>query len=120
MPQPHEQKLHEVENSATSESFSSRAATFTAVQSSRPPTARPAPPPTVSFNTSLRETFASLGSLMGGSPLASGRTMRERLLQALHVGDERVEVGGRQAAVLGRHRRLLGGTRLLGHVDGMR
>src|SRR5688500_4950067 len=41
------------------------------------------------------------------------------LLQAGEVGDERVEVGGRQAAVLVRHRRLLGRLGLRRHLRGM-
>ena len=37
-----------------------------------------------------------------------------------HVGDERVEIGGRQAAVLGRHRRLLGRLGLRRRLGRMR
>ena len=54
MPQPHEQKLHEVVNSLTSESFKSFVAARIAGTSRSPPTASPAPPPTVSLNRSLR------------------------------------------------------------------
>src|SRR5262245_17852184 len=56
MPQPHEQKLHDVVNSLMSESLRSWVAALTAGQSSRPPTARPVPPPNVILNTSLRLT----------------------------------------------------------------
>src|SRR5262245_14869386 len=38
------------------------------------------------------------------------------LLQALHVGHDRIDVGGRQAGVLGRHRRFLGRLRLCRRV----
>ena len=54
MPQPHEQKLHEVVNSLTFESFKSFAAACTAGTSRSPPSASPAPPPTVAFSQSLR------------------------------------------------------------------
>src|SRR5258705_10763163 len=57
MPHPHEQKLHEVVNSLTSESFKSFVAARTAETSRRPPSASPAPPPRVSFNRSLRLTI---------------------------------------------------------------
>src|SRR5262249_42886808 len=118
-----EQKLHDVVNSCTSASFTSLAAAFTAVQSSSPPTARPAPPPTVSLRTSLRLTRASLGSLMALSPcraVTADSYDWGRLLQALHEGDERVDVRGRELAVLGRHRRLLRRVRLLGRVGRVR
>ena len=45
---------------------------------------------------------------------------RRLLLQARHVGDQRVEVRGRQTAVLGRHRRLLGGLGLRRHLRRVR
>src|SRR3954463_5812552 len=54
MPHPHEQKLHEVVNSLTFESFRSLVAARIAGTSSRPPIASPAPLPTVSLNRSLR------------------------------------------------------------------
>src|SRR6188768_3797096 len=54
MPHPHEQKLHEVVNSLTSESFRSFVAARIAGTSRSPPTASPAPPPKVSLNRSLR------------------------------------------------------------------
>src|SRR6187401_466149 len=72
MPQPHEQKLHEVVNSLTSESFKVRAAASTAGQSRRPPTASPAPPPIVNFNASLRLRRTSRGALMRVSPDGNG------------------------------------------------
>src|SRR5436190_17083329 len=49
-----------------------------------------------------------------------GARRRHPLLEALHVGDEVVEVRRGQAAVLGRHRRLLRRVRLLGRFDRMR
>src|SRR6185295_5346326 len=63
IPHPHEQKLHEVVNSLTSESFKSFVAARTAETSRSPPSASPAPPPRVSFNRSLRLT--SRDSSMG-------------------------------------------------------
>src|SRR3954466_23015 len=56
MPQPHEQKLHEVVNSLTAESFRSLVAARTAETSRRPPSASPAPPPRVSLSRSRRLT----------------------------------------------------------------
>src|SRR6187399_1392151 len=56
MPHPHEQKLHDVVNSLTSESFMSFVAARTAETSSSPSSARPAPPAKVSFRRSLRVT----------------------------------------------------------------
>src|SRR5687768_12658632 len=47
---------------------------------------------------------------------ASSRFTSGLLFQADHVGDERVDVGRRQLAVPVRHRRLLGGARLLRHL----
>src|SRR6185436_8601077 len=54
MPHPHEQKLQEVVNSLTSESFRSFVAARIAGTSRSPPSASPDPPPKVSFNRSLR------------------------------------------------------------------
>ena len=54
MPHPHEQKLQEVVNSLTSESFRSFVAARIAGTSSSPPSASPAPPPMVSLNSSRR------------------------------------------------------------------
>ena len=54
MPHPHEQKLHEVVNSLTSESFKSFVAARIAGTSRSPPIANPVPPPTVNFSQSLR------------------------------------------------------------------
>src|SRR5258707_2405268 len=54
MPQPHEQKLQEVVNSLTCESFKSFVAARIAGTSRSPPSASPAPPPRVSLNRSLR------------------------------------------------------------------
>src|SRR6185295_19632163 len=54
MPHPHEQKLQEVVNSLTSESFRSFVAARIAGTSRSPPSASPAPPPKVSFNRSRR------------------------------------------------------------------
>src|SRR6187399_2658393 len=59
MPHPHEQKLHEVVNSLTSESFRSFVAARTADTSRSPSSARPAPPATVSFKSSLRVTLVA-------------------------------------------------------------
>src|SRR4029077_12744724 len=54
MPHPHEQKLHEVVNSLTSESFNSFVAARIAGTSRSPPSASPAPPPRVSRKRALR------------------------------------------------------------------
>src|SRR5580765_521011 len=54
MPHPHEQKLHEVVNSLTSESFKSFVAARIAGTSRSPPSASPASPQRVSLNRSLR------------------------------------------------------------------
>src|SRR5215469_6247494 len=54
MPHPHEQKLQDVVNSLTLASFRSCAAALTVDMSSRPLSARPALPPTVMLNHSLR------------------------------------------------------------------
>src|SRR3954469_10508159 len=64
MPQPHEQKLHEGVNSLTSDSFRLAVPACRAGQSRRPPTARPVPPPNVSFNKSRRLTRASRGAVI--------------------------------------------------------
>src|SRR5262252_9899316 len=53
MPQPHEQKLHEVVNSFTSESFRSLVAAFKAGRSSKLPSAKP---PTLPLNHCRRLT----------------------------------------------------------------
>ena len=53
-PHPHEQKLHEVVNSLTAESFKSFVAARIAGTSRSPPSASPAPPPRVNLNRSLR------------------------------------------------------------------
>src|SRR5277367_6827324 len=58
MPQPHEQKLQEVVNSLTSESFNFSVLARTAATSTRPPSASPAPPPAAVLNHSLRVTPA--------------------------------------------------------------
>src|SRR5262245_51247276 len=67
MPQPHEQKLQEVVNSCTWESFSSRAATVTAVQSSSPP-----PAVNLNLNASLRLIRALPESVIGRLPRPGG------------------------------------------------
>src|SRR5580765_2687668 len=54
MPHPHEQKLHEVVNSLTFESFKSFVAARIAGTSKSPPSASPDPPPKVSRNKSRR------------------------------------------------------------------
>src|SRR5687768_12077141 len=54
MPHPHEQKLQEVVNSLTSDSFRSFVAARIAGTSRSPPSASPPPPPRVSLNRSLR------------------------------------------------------------------
>src|SRR5690242_2312945 len=59
IPHPHEQKLHEVVNSLTSESFISRAAAFIAGQSTSPASGNPDAPPTDSFRNARRLTPAS-------------------------------------------------------------
>ena len=72
MPQPHEQKLQEVVNSLTFESFSSRAAACTAVTSRNPSSTRPAPPPTASFNQPRRLTPAGFDFPMPPETLRAG------------------------------------------------
>ena len=54
MPQPHEQKLQEVVNSLTFDSFRSAVAARIARTSRSPPSANPDPPPSVSLNRSRR------------------------------------------------------------------
>src|SRR3954447_26730499 len=61
MPQPHEQKLHEVVNSLTFASLKVFAAAFTAGTSRRPPSASPVPPPSVVFSQSRRLRVGSGG-----------------------------------------------------------
>src|SRR5580704_2313621 len=56
MPQPHEQKLQEVVNSLTSDSFNFCVLARTAATSTSPPSASPAQPPTVDLNHCLRVT----------------------------------------------------------------
>src|SRR4029077_20421359 len=56
MPQPHEQKLQEVVNSLTSESFNFWVFARTAATSTSPPSASPAQPPAAVLNHSLRVT----------------------------------------------------------------
>src|SRR6188508_2396823 len=65
MPHPHEQKLHEVVNSLTSESFMSCVAARIAGTSMSPPSASPDPPAKVSLKRSLRLIVE------GGEPLRS-------------------------------------------------
>src|SRR5689334_1937142 len=48
----------------------------------------------------------------GSRASASGLVIGALLLEARHVGHERVEIGRWQRAVLRRHRRFLGGVRL--------
>jgi hypothetical protein len=57
MPQPHEQKLQDVVNSLTSESFSFLVSALTAGKSIKVPSAKPAQPPAVVLNHSLRDTL---------------------------------------------------------------
>ena len=64
MPHPHEQKLQEVVNSLTSESFRSCVAARIAGTSRSPPSASPDPPPRVSLNRSLR-LIVDLGASSG-------------------------------------------------------
>src|SRR5262249_50184516 len=54
IPHPHEQKLQEVVNSLTFESFNSFVAALTAATSISPPIASPTLPPTLALNHSLR------------------------------------------------------------------
>src|SRR5215469_11599978 len=54
IPHPHEQKLQDVVNSRTSESFNFCLAALTAGTSMRLPRASPTPPPTLALNQSLR------------------------------------------------------------------
>src|ERR1700758_851415 len=58
MPQPQEQKLQEVVNSLTSESFNFCVLACTAATSTRLPSANPAQPPAAVLNHSLRVTPA--------------------------------------------------------------
>src|SRR5215472_668390 len=63
IPHPHEQKLQEVVNSLTLESFNSSVAALTAVTSISPSTARPIAPPTLAFIQSLRLTGFRVSAL---------------------------------------------------------
>src|SRR6516162_10337651 len=54
MPQPHEQKLHEVVNSVTRESFRFCVAALIVGRSMRLARASPMPPPTLALHQSLR------------------------------------------------------------------
>ena len=54
MPHPHEQKLQEVVNSLTFESFNFFVAALNVGKSNSPPSASPALPPTAVFSQSLR------------------------------------------------------------------
>src|ERR1700751_5052961 len=63
IPHPQEQKLQEVVNSLTFESFNSFVAALTAAPSISPPTARPIAPPTLAFIQSLRLTAVILCAL---------------------------------------------------------
>src|SRR5262245_21989170 len=65
----------------------------------------------VVISTPMRET--------GWRKSAPGRSTASALLQGLHVGDERVDIGGGQFVVLREHRRLLGGLGLLSHSHGI-
>src|SRR5436190_21850957 len=69
MPQPHEQKLQDVVNSLTADSFKSFVAARIAGTSTSPPSASPAPPPNVSLNRSLR-LMVALGA-RSDSPIGS-------------------------------------------------
>src|ERR1700740_496117 len=60
IPHPQEQKLQEVVNSLTFDSFNSCVAARTAATSMSPPTARPIAPPMLAFIQSLRLTAAVL------------------------------------------------------------
>src|SRR4029077_9295478 len=74
MPHPQEQKLHEVVNSLTSESFKFFVAARIAGTSRSPPSASPTPPPTVRLNRSRRLTVTP------GVPLpSSGPSERFRI-----------------------------------------
>src|SRR3954468_8008541 len=69
MPQPHEQKLQEVENSLISASLRDSVAAWSAGQSRRPPTASPAPPPTVILSRSRRLTPRVTGGALMKAPV---------------------------------------------------
>src|SRR3954449_13316817 len=73
IPQPHEQKLHEVVNSLTSESFRSLVAARTSETSRRPPSASPAPPPRVSLSRSRRLTADCGSGAFSDSSMSSPR-----------------------------------------------
>src|ERR1700745_3894944 len=70
MPHPHEQKLQEVVNSLTCESFRLFVAALIVGTSRSPPSARAAPPPTLALSHSLR--------LMDSAPVARGALCASR------------------------------------------
>src|SRR6188768_3216398 len=104
IPHPHEQKLHEVVNSLTSESFRSCVAARISATSRSPPKARPDPPPTVSLNRSLRlmvELSIASPSSVGGKAADPGLWARLDLLVAvLTLGADHRAVFRRMAAVV--------------------
>src|SRR5580765_7365180 len=71
MPHPHEQKLHEVVNSLTCESFRSFVAARIAGTSRSPVSASPAPPPRVTRKRSLR-LIVDLGVPIPSTGLSDG------------------------------------------------
>src|SRR5579862_4475021 len=100
MPQPHEQKLQEVVNSLTSESFNFRVLACTAATSTRLLSANPAQPPAAVLNHSLRVTPAtvfddsptqfSICPLIPSSSLLFG----SKVCSILHESELRLSAGG--------------------------
>src|SRR5215471_374559 len=86
MPHPHEQKLHDVVNSATFASLSCSVAAATAGMSTMPESARPTPPPTVTFSQSRRLT--EVGSLTGELRTSMGFSANVRHRTSGHRGPQ--------------------------------
>src|SRR5689334_6447088 len=75
MPQPHEQKLQEVVNSLTFDSFMSAVAARMARTSRSPPSASPDPPARVSLNRSRRLIDDFRDGAQGDGSMPSLRSM---------------------------------------------
>src|SRR5262245_30369844 len=70
---------------------------------------------TSAMNTTADAVAISAPAMASGWRASASRLVTELLLQALHVGDERIDVGGWQLAVLRRHWWLLGRLALRRH-----
>src|SRR5688572_24727631 len=69
------------------------------------------------MNTTAATVAITAPATATGWRASAARLDTVLLLQARHVGNERVELCRGQLAVFRRHGRLLGGARLLGHRD---